>query len=153
MANIRGCILPDDRQYHVENNEWLRDLGDGLYELGMTDIAQSMAGTVLHCRIKKVGKKVRMGRSLATVESGKWVGPVKAPFSCEVVEKNEAVEADAQLLNRSPYTEGWIIRIKILDPAELGLLTDGDEAMQGFEAYMDEHDFSGCIHCEGFDAP
>jgi glycine cleavage system H protein len=152
MATFRKCTLPDDLLYHVENNVWLRDKGDGSYELGMTDIAQSMAGSVIHCRIKKAGKSVKAGKSLATVESGKWVGPVKAPFACEVVTKNDAVEKDASVLNRSPYKDGWIVCIKPADAAAAAAaLVRGDEAIAGFEAYMDAAEFTECTHCEGCD--
>jgi len=152
MATTRGCSVPDDLLYHVSNNQWLRDRGDGTYELGMTDVAQSMAGSVIHCRIKKAGKGVRGGKSLATVESGKWVGPVKAPFDCKVLEKNEAVEQDPSLLNKSPYRDGWLVRIEPIDPeAAAETLVRGDEAVKGIEAYMDDREFEGCIHCEGFD--
>ena len=152
MAETRNCLLPDDLLYHVDNNVWLRDMGDGSYQLGMTDIGQSMAGTMLHCRIKKEGKKVKAGKSLATVESGKWVGPVKAPFACVVVSRNEAVEANAVLLNESPYKRGWIIQIEPADAAEAaGMLQNAADALAGFEAYMDDKEFAACIHCEGWD--
>lgn len=152
MATINECALPDSLLYHVGHNEWLRDNGDGTYTLGMTDIAQSMAGTVIHCRMKKPGKSVKEGKSLATVESGKWVGPVKAPFECEVVEKNDAVEADAALVNRSPYKEGWIVKIKPADaPAARALLVDAEAAGKAFETYMAERGVERCSHCEGFD--
>ena len=49
MAEINNCLLPDELQYHVEFNVWLRDNGDGTYDMGMTDIAQTMAGSVIHC--------------------------------------------------------------------------------------------------------
>ena len=146
MATIKNCNLPDDLLYHVANNEWLQDLGDGTYKLGMTDIAQAMAGSVIHCRMKKIGKKVRAGKSLATVESGKWVGPVKAPFACEVVAVNEAINTEATLLNTQPYTGGWMLQIKPIDPADASrALSSGQAAMDGFVAYMEDHDFDSCV--------
>ncbi len=152
MAEIRNCLLPDDLLYHVDNNVWLRDMGDGSYQLGMTDIGQSMAGTMLHCRVKKVGKQVKAGKSLATVESGKWVGPVKAPFACVVVGKNEEVESNAKLLNESPYRRGWIIQVEPDDAAAAaGMLVASTDAIVGFESYMDENEFTECIHCEDWD--
>lgn len=152
MAELRKCALPDDLLYHVENNVWCRDNGNGVYDLGMTDIAQSMAGAVIHCRIKKAGKSVKAGKSLATVESGKWVGPVKAPFACKVIAVNEEVEKDAGILNRSPYKNGWIARIEAEDAGEAAkaLLTAAD-ALKPFEAYMDSNNFTECTHCEGCD--
>ncbi len=151
MAEIKNCLLPDDLLYHVEYNVWVRDNGDGTCDLGMTDIAQTMAGSIIHCRPKKAGKKIKQGKSLATVESGKWVGPVKSPFAGEVVARNDDAEADATILNRSPYKEGWIVRIKPDDAAALSELLAVEAAAEGFAAYMTENDLAECIHCEGFD--
>ena len=49
MAEVNNCLLPDELKYHIEFNVWLRDNGDGSYDMGMTDIAQTMAGSVIHC--------------------------------------------------------------------------------------------------------
>ena len=106
MAEINNCLLPDDLQYHVEFNVWLRDNGDGTFEMGMTDIAQTMAGSVIHCRAKAVGKNVKKGKSVATVESGKWVGPVKTPLTAEIMASNQAVDEAATVLNKSPNKQG-----------------------------------------------
>ncbi|HJN73888.1 MAG TPA: glycine cleavage system protein H [Myxococcota bacterium] len=145
MSLVNNCVLPDDLLYHIDYNVWLRDNGDGTYVIGMTDLAQAMAGAVIHCRIKKVGKKVKAGKSLGTVESGKWVGPVKAPFACSVIAKNEQVENNAALLNTNPYGEGWMLRVQPEDPAAAAAtLTSGDAVRAGFEAYMAERDFEGC---------
>lgn len=152
MGEINNCFLPDDLQYHVENNVWLRINDDGTIELGMTDIAQTMAGNILHCRPKAVGKSVKVGKSLATVESGKWVGPVRSPIAAEVIAVNEAVIADATLLNKSPYKQGWIVRLKPIDfENDKGDLVSGEEAVAGFKAYMEEKELGECIHCEGFE--
>ena len=152
MAEIKNCLLPDDLLYHVDYNVWVRDNGDGSCDVGMTDIAQSLAGAIIHCRPKKAGKKVKAGKSLATVESGKWVGPVKSPFAGVVVARNDAAEADATILNRSPYREGWIVRLEPEggDTALSELLTAA-AAVERFAAYMDENDLAECVHCEGFD--
>ncbi len=151
MAELKNCLLPDDLHYHVDFNVWVRDLGDGTFELGMTDIAQTLAGNIIHCRPKKVGKTVKVGKSLATVESGKWVGPMKAPFTAEVVERNEAAEADATLLNKSPYEDGWIVRVKPPDgAAAITELLSAEDAVAPYEAYMAEKGVEECVHCEGF---
>jgi len=151
MGEIKNCFLPDDLSYHIEYNVWLRNTGDGTFDLGMTDIAQSMAGAMLHCRAKKVGKSVKTGKSLATVESGKWVGPVKSPFACDIVAVNEEVAGDATILNKSPYKQGWIVKVKLAEGADTTSLVTGDTAIAGFTAYMAEHELDECIHCEGFD--
>lgn len=152
MAELKNCILPDDLRYHVEYNVWIRSNDDGTVDLGMTDIAQTMAGNILHCRPKKVGKNVKKGKSIATVESGKWVGPVKSPFAGEIIAKNDAVESDATILNKSPYQQGWIVRIQPSNfDEDAADLVSGDDAVAGFDAYMTEKDLGECIHCEGFE--
>ena len=152
MADVKNCMLPDDLFYSVENNVWARDLGDGTFEVGMTDIAQTLAGSVIHCKPKAAGKKVKKNKSIATVESGKWVGPVKSPFTGEIVEINSSVETEATLLNKSPYKKGWIAKIKPDDSAaDVAEMVQGDEAVAGFEAYMAEKELGECIHCEGFE--
>ncbi len=152
MAELKNCMLPDDLSYHVDFNVWIKKNDDGTIDLGMTDIAQSLAGAMLHCRPKKVGKSVKKGKSIATVESGKWVGPVKTPFAGEIIAKNDAVESDATVLNRSPYKLGWIVRIQPSDyDGDSGELVRGDDAISGFDIYMTEKEMGECIHCEGFE--
>ncbi len=153
MAELNNCVLPDDLYYRVGDNIWARDLGDGSVEMGMTDIAQSMAGTIIHCRPKKLGANVKKGKSVATVESGKWVGPVKSGFTGAIVARNDLTETEPAVLNRSPYKDGWIVRIKPDDlAADLADMVRAEAAAEGFKAYMAEHEFAECIHCEGFEA-
>jgi len=152
MAELKNCMLPDDLSYHVDFNVWIKKNDDGTIDLGMTDIAQSLAGAMLHCRPKKGGKSVKKGKSIATVESGKWVGPVKTPFAGEIIAKNDAVESDATVLNKSPYKLGWIVRIQPSDyDGDSGELVRSDDAISGFDTYMTEKEMGECIHCEGFE--
>ena len=152
MTELKNCVLPDSLSYHVDFNVWIQKNEDGTLDLGMTDIAQSMAGNIIHCRPKKVGKSVKAGKSVATVESGKWVGPVKTPFAGEIVAANWEVENDATILNRSPYKQGWIVRIQPSNFDEnSGDLVSGDDAISGFDSYMAEKEIGDCKHCEGFE--
>lgn len=152
MAEINNCIIPEDLLYHVEHNVWLRPLDDQTVDLGMTDIAQTMAGNILHFRPKAVGKMVKAGKSLATIESGKWVGPARSPIGGEIVAVNEALIADASLLNKSPYKQGWIVRLKPSDwEGDRVSLVSGNQALEDFKAYMIEKELGECIHCEGFE--
>ena len=151
MSEVNNCVLPDDLYFWVENNVWIKVLDDGTVRVGMTDIAQTLAGSIIHCRPQKAGKEVKKGRSVATVESGKWVGPVKSPVTGMLVEANDQVEATPALLNRSPYKEGWICRIKPADlKADMVDWVQGQAAVDGFKAYMAEKGVTACIHCEGF---
>ena len=152
MSELKNCMLPDELLYHVDFNVWIHKNGDGTIDIGMTDIAQSLAGNIIHCRPKKVGRSVKAGKSIATVESGKWVGPVKTPFAGEIVAANNDVESDATILNRSPYKQGWIVRIQPSNFDEDGSdLVSGKDAISGFETYMAEKEISECVHCEGFE--
>jgi len=152
MAEVKNCLLPEDLRYHVKFNVWLRDNSDGTYDLGMTDIAQTMAGAIIHCRPKKVGKTVKAGRSVATVESGKWVGPVKTPFAGKIVARNDLTETEPTVLNKSPYQQGWIVRIEPSDGAvAFEALLEAGSASGEFATYMAENELGECIHCEGFD--
>ena len=78
MPTVRGCNLPDNVLYDVDNHTWFTEVGDGSVRIGMTSIATAMAGQLDAFTPQKVGRKVRAGRSCATVESGKWVGPAKS---------------------------------------------------------------------------
>ena len=86
-----------------------------------------------------MGRSVKAGKSVATVESGKWVGPVKTPFAGDIVAANDDVESDATILNRSPYKQGGIVRIKPSNFDEDGSdLVSGNDAISGFDTYMAE---------------
>ena len=85
MAEVRGCQLPDDLLYDVGNHIWFKELDDGKVRLGMTTVATAMAGQLVAFTPKKVGRDVQAGKSCATVESGKWVGPAKSAAAGVIV--------------------------------------------------------------------
>ncbi len=145
MANVNGCELPDDLYYNVEDNVWARREPDGTLAVGMTSYACSLSGQIVAFTPKKAGKVVERGRSLSTVESGKWVGPVKAPVGGEIVAVNEVLFDDPGIINADPYGEGWLIRLKPGDwEGESGNLVSGGDIVAAFEAKMNEDGFGGC---------
>lgn len=150
---IRGCVVLKDLYYLVDDHTWLTVNDDGTVTVGMTDVAQNMAGPILHAKAKKVGTVRVKGKPLATVESSKWVGPLKSPVSGEIVAINEAITADAQLINRSPYKNGWILKLKPekLDE-ELPFLVTGEAAVQAYRDKIEKEDLKTCEHVEGFEA-
>ena len=145
MPTVKGCNLPDDLLYDVENQIWFKDLGDGTVKLGMTAVATAMAGKLVAFTPKGVGKDVKAGKSCATVESGKWVGPAKTAAGGTVVAINEALAADPSLANADPYGEGWLV---ILKPEEWdgakGSLVPGSQVAAPYEAKMAADGFAGC---------
>ena len=103
MPSVRGCNLPDNLLYDVDNHTWFTEVGDGTVRIGMTAIATAMAGQLVAFTPKKIGRSVRAGRSCATVESGKWVGPAKSAAGGEVVGVNEELLSNPSLANQDPY--------------------------------------------------
>ena len=145
MPDIRGCHLPDDLLYDVENHIWFKEAGDGKVRLGMTTVATAMAGQIVAFTPKKVGRSVRPGKSCATVESGKWVGPAKSLAGGEVVEVNEALVDQPGVANDDPYGNGWMVILapEDWDSVKTGL-TPGSDVAGPYEAKMDEDGFAGC---------
>lgn len=145
MAVVRGCNLPDDLLYDVDNNIWYRENADGTVTLGMTMVATGMAGQLVAYTPKRVGKTVDAGKSCATVESGKWVGPAKIAFEAEVVETNETLNGNPKLANSDPYGEGWMLRVKPADWASAKAnLLPGSQVAGPYEAKMAADAFAGC---------
>jgi glycine cleavage system H protein len=143
-----GCEVPDDLLYDVERHVWVR-LESGEAVIGMTDVSQTMCGRFVQVTWKKLGKTVARGRSLAVVESAKWVGPVPAPLSGVVLANNEAAfAADVAIANREPYSDGWLVRIEPTNlDAELGDLLDGKQAFEYYRTFIDENEIR-CFRCE-----
>lgn len=145
MASVRGCNLPDELLYDVQNQIWFQELGDGNVKVGMTAVATAMAGRLVAFTPKAVGKDVKAGKSCATIESGKWVGPAKVASGGTVVQINEALVATPALANDDPYGKGWLL---ILKPesweAVKPSLTPGTEVAAPYEAKMIADGFAGC---------
>ncbi len=144
MPNVRGCHLPDDLLYDVENHTWFQEVGDGTVKIGMTMVATALAGELVAFTPKRVGRKVREGKSCATVESGKWVGPAKSVAAGEVMAVNDDLVNEPKLANADPYA-AWMV---ILQPDDWNTakasLISGTEVAAPYEAKMDADGFAGC---------
>jgi glycine cleavage system H protein len=139
MATANNCNVPEDLMYWVKEHVWVRREPDGQVTIGMTDAAQHLAGNIVTATPQKVGKKVRKGRSSGTVESGKWVGPIKAPVTGEIVAINDTLVTDPKVLNRDPYGAGWFVRIDPVDwEADKATLVTGMEAVTQYKAFLQE---------------
>lgn len=145
MAQVRGCQMPDHLLYDVPNHIWFEEMPDGNVKLGMTTVATAMAGQLVAFTPKKVGRKVEAGKSCATVESGKWVGPAKSAAAGEVAAVNEELVAKPALANSDPYGAGWLVIIKPDDWAGVkATLTPGAQVAAPYEAKMAADGFAGC---------
>jgi glycine cleavage system H protein len=155
MALYSGCDIPEGLHYDVDRDVWVRLEVDGTATTGMTDLAQTRCGKVVSIRFKAVGRQVKRGQSLATVESAKWVGPFPAVFSGEIVATNEAAfKQDILLANKDPYGAGWLARLRPTDvEAERGGLVTGAEAVKRYRVKITELGVS-CFRCaESVDGP
>ncbi len=148
MSIVNGCEFPEGLLYYVERTQmtWVRVEGEEA-RVGLTDPAQTRAGKILHLRIKTAGTERERGRPIATVESGKWAGPVMAPLTGVGVEPNAEVEQDPGLLNTDPYGKGWIVRLRFSKPEELRELLEGPAALARFQEIL-ERDNIRCMRCQ-----
>jgi glycine cleavage system H protein len=115
---------PDELRYHPEH-DWARVDGDEA-TLGITWFAQNALGDLVHFEAPGQGITVAGGESYGEVESVKAVSDVIAPLSGEVLEVNEKVVEEPEKINEDPYGEGWLIRIRLSNTAELDDLLDAD---------------------------
>ncbi|MDA8198373.1 MAG: glycine cleavage system protein H [Thermaerobacter sp.] len=149
MAYLFACELPDHLWYHIENDVWVQPVAPGLLRLGMTDPAQTRAGKILHFSTRP-WKTVKAGKTIATIESGKWLGPVLAPMPGQVVEENQVVRRKPDRINRDPYGDGWLVLFETdVTPdawAPFGVLT-GKEAWSAYRAKL-ERERTTCVRCQ-----
>lgn len=149
MADLlwHGCAVPDDLLYDVELNVWVR-LRAEVAELGMTDIAQTSCGRMVQVSWKKTGRVYARGRSVAVIESAKWVGPFPTPLTGELVEVNEQKFADdVTVANRDPYGAGWLARLRPVDiDAERHHLVTGAVAFEAYRELIDQQAIR-CYRC------
>ena len=113
---------PDDLRYHPEH-DWARVEGDEAV-LGITWYAQDSLGELVHYEAPEVGATIEKDGTYGEVESVKAVSDVVAPLSGEIVAVNEKVVEAPETVNEDPYGDGWLIRIRMGDPAEVDALLD-----------------------------
>jgi glycine cleavage system H protein len=157
---IDHCEFPDDIYLDVDNDVWLRISKDSA-KMGVTSILSFLAGKLTSVKFRKAngGGLVTPQQTIATVESGKYFGPVRTPVSGKIARFNAELERDPGLINRSPYGEGWIAEFEMLNQDQLSALkrpTDARDAIQSrirelkircFKALPDDEMFSigsGC---------
>ena len=117
--------FPDDLLYNTED-EWVRVDGDEV-TVGISDFAQDQLGDIVYLELPEVGTAVTSGEPFGIVESVKAVSDLYAPLDGEVLARNDALIEEPQLANSSPYRDGWMITVRIANPAQLDdMLSAGD---------------------------
>jgi len=118
MANV-----PQDLRYTKEH-EYVRETGDGIVEIGITDYAQGELGDVVFVELPSVGSSFGAHEVFGTIEAVKAVSELFSPVAGEVTEVNGDLDANPALVNSDPYGAGWMIRMRVTDPASLDGLMD-----------------------------
>jgi len=118
---------------YTEDHEWIRVEGDEA-TIGITDFAQGELGDVVYVEIETEGENLDKGETFGTVEAVKTVSDLFMPVGGEVTEVNTTLEDKPEIVNKDPYGEGWMVRIKINDKAELENLLSADAYKQMIEA-------------------
>lgn len=114
---------PQDLKY-AETHEWVRDEGDGIISIGISDHAQELLGDLVFVELPEVGAALAVGDECAVIESVKAASDIYSPVSGEVTEVNEALADAPETINDDPYVDGWIFKLKVADAAELDNLMD-----------------------------
>ena len=120
MANVPGDLL------YTAEHEYIRDRGNGVVEIGVTDYAQGELGDVVYLELPKVGSSFATHDVFGTIEAVKAVSELFAPVAGEVTEINSRLDAEPALVNSDPYGDGWMIRMKLKNASDLGALLKAD---------------------------
>lgn len=140
MTIIRGFDLPDHLYYFIEKHVWIAPLGGGLARLGMTSVGYYLLRDTLvaiSVRPKVLGNEVPKGKSIAMVESLKYIGPLPAPFTGVVERVNDLVQVEPDQAVMDPYGVGWIAEMRTADWAATAAgLLNGEAAMTAYRSLL-----------------
>ena len=127
--------IPAELRYS-KTHEWVRRETDGTVTVGITDNAQDLLGDMVYVELPEPGRRVKAGQECAVVESVKAASDVYSPLSGEVVAVNEAISDSPELVNKDPYGEGWMMRLKPFALAEMDALLDA----QAYQAQIESEE-------------
>lgn len=141
MATIRGCNLPEELYYLIEKHVWAKPMDGGIVRIGMTSVAGKLSGgklAAITVKAKNIGQEVKQGKSVATLESSKFVGPVPAPVTGILQRANEKLAADPNIAIADPYGEGWIAEMKASNwDGEKEMLVTGADGLAKYQAKLE----------------
>jgi glycine cleavage system H protein len=126
-----------DNLYYTKDHEWIRAEG-GSGVVGVSDFAQEQLGDIVHVQLPKIGEKFSAHDTFGEVESVKTFSELYLPVSGEVIEVNELLTDSPELVNSSPYNEGWMIKIRMNDSGELDSLLSSSEYEDFIESQKED---------------
>ena len=118
---------------YTKDHEWIGAKGDTA-TIGITDYAQHELGDVVFVELPAIGAKLEAGKSFSTVESVKAVSEIYAPAAGQVIEVNSTLQNKPETINSDPHGAGWLVKVKLANPAEVNSLMDA----AAYEAFVEE---------------
>jgi glycine cleavage system H protein len=138
VARIEKYEVPDDF-YYTNDHAWVR-VENNHIRIGVTDFLQQMAGPITFVRVPRAGRDMEAGKTLCSLQSGKWAGKILVPMTGKVVDGNKDVALNPKLLNEDPYGRGWIA---VMEPvnlsAGLSSLFYGESAIEWLKGEIAAH--------------
>ena len=125
-------MIPDELRYHKEH-EWIR-VENNTAVLGITHYAQDSLGDVVYLEAPIVGQEIKIGQEIGEVESTKTTSPIYSPVNGTIIETNAALKDQPELINKDPYQEGWIAKIRLSHPDDVAKLMSS----QQYSEYLKE---------------
>ena len=125
--------FPAELKY-AETHEWVRLEDDGTVVVGITDHAQDALGDIVYIELPEVGATADSGAEVAVVESVKAASDIYSPISGEIVEINSALEDQPETVNQSPFADGWLFKVKLIEPEDIQALMSADD----YQSVVDE---------------
>ena len=132
--------FPEDYLYH-SIYVWLEDRGRGIYRIGITDFAQYALDDIISTSLPETGIYVEREEEIISIDSIEDTIVIKAPISGTINEINDELRQTPELLNESPYEEGWLIEMELGSDDDLDLLMDSNEVLDQYQDQLDEEDF------------
>jgi len=123
-----------DNLFYTEDHEWLKVEGNEAI-IGVTDFAQDQLGDIVYIEVETVGETIEKGETFGTIEAVKTVSDMFMPVSGEILEFNPGIESSPEVVNKDPYGEGWIVKIKMTNPAQVNDLLKADK----YKELVDKH--------------
>ena len=117
--------IPSDL-FYTKEHEWVRITGDSA-EIGITDYAQGELGDIVFVELPENGSEIKKDEPFGTIEAVKAVSEMFSPITGTVEAVNSLIDDDAGIINRDPYGEGWMIKIRMAEPGETGDLLSGEQ--------------------------
>jgi glycine cleavage system H protein len=142
MADVRGCLFPDDLFYDAELNLWLKPVDDQTWEIGITEFGGALVGDIYMFNPKPNNRDLEVGEPFALIEVAKTILTVKSPFQAILVGSNEEIQERPIKINRQPY-QSWLVHLRATQPdlAKASLLS-GDTVIAKANELMDLNRFT-----------